>query len=147
MELNELSQFNLFKDLEAEELKKVCQRLHKHTAEPEEQLINEGEPGKRLYLISQGKVNVLKIIDADRSKVLATLGPGAVMGEISILTGGPRTASVISETATELYYLEREEFVELMHEIPDIAINLARLMCERLRRADREIRQVLLNPL
>jgi CRP-like cAMP-binding protein len=66
---------------------------------------------------------------------------------VAILTGGPRTATVIAESTTELYYLERDEVMELMHQIPDIAINLARVMCERLRRADQEIRQVLLNPL
>jgi len=147
MENAEITRFSLFNNLSSEQLEVIRQRLHFHRAENEEQLIAEGEPGNRVYLISSGKVNILKVIDTDRSKVLATLGPGSIFGEVAILTGGPRTAAVIAESTTELYYLERDEVMELMHQIPDIAINLARVMCERLRRADQEIRQVLLNPL
>lgn len=81
--------------------------------EPGEEIIREGEPGDRFYVIVQGEVDVLKRDGATGEAMLATLGPGDYFGETALLRGGRRTATVRCRTPVDVLALARDDFSAL----------------------------------
>jgi putative ABC transport system ATP-binding protein len=72
-------------------------------------LIRQGEVADKFYLIRRGECEV-SITDGQRQRVVNTLGEGEFFGEIALLTGGPRSATVVTTKATELYTLSKADF-------------------------------------
>ncbi|HDR06401.1 MAG TPA: cyclic nucleotide-binding domain-containing protein [Candidatus Coatesbacteria bacterium] len=142
MDTNTLARIQLFADLAEEELEKILGLLHRLEVQPEQEIVVEGETGQRLYIIVEGTAQVRQVLDTDRSKVLATLGKGNFFGELALLDSGPRSASVVSVSPCELYYLDRDEFMELLRQHPEMALKLAQTLAGRLRRANRQIRDL-----
>ena len=97
----------------------------------------EGNHELYLGLISKGRVSVQKMDKDGNIKVIAALGPGKTFGEMSLIDGQPRSASVKTELKTTLLTLKKENFDRLIAERPKLAIQillkLSKLMSERLR--------------
>ncbi len=94
----------------------------------------EGEPGIGLFLILEGTADVSV---GGRKK--ATLGPGDFFGEIALLDGGPRTATVTATSDLRLYGLTEWVFRGVLKEHPAIAVKLLQAMAARLRDATKEV--------
>jgi len=105
-ELELLREIPLFRPLPSPVLDQLASSLVPLKALPGEDVVREGEPGDRFYVIRSGEVDVSS---AERS--VATLGPGGYFGEIALLRDVPRTATVTAKTDVELYALERDEFL------------------------------------
>ena len=97
---------------------------------PETTIFQEGEEGHTMYAIKRGKVKVL--VDG---KVVDTLGDGEVFGEMALLEHKTRSAKVVTLEATELVEIDEAQFYSLVRQNPDFALQLMRLLSERLRRA------------
>lgn len=82
-------------------------------------IVCEGQEAPGLFLIVSGKVEVLKKEDLDQVK-LATLGPGDVFGEISLLMRRPSTAAVVAVESTALLFLQAHDFHEVTREFPEL---------------------------
>ena len=93
-------------------------------------IAREGEPGVGLFVIVDGEAEV-----TIGGKKKATLGPGEFFGEIALLDGGPRTATVTAITDVKLLGLTEWVFRGLMQEHPSIAIKTLQQMAGRLRSA------------
>ncbi len=96
-----------------------------------EWLFHAGDAGDRLYFVVSGRMRVL----AEREGalvVLNTLGPGAVLGELAILTGAERSASVQALRDTELLEIDGERFEELIARDAELGAGLARALAERI---------------
>ena len=93
-------------------------------------IAREGEPGIGLFVIQDGTAEVTI---GGRTK--ATLGPSDFFGEIALLDGGPRTATVMAKTDVKLLGLTEWVFRGLMQEHPSIAIKTLEAMAGRLRKA------------
>ena len=91
----------------------VVRTMEKQDVIPGEPVILEGQNGISLYLIRRGQVGVWVTRDGKRFK-LATLLPGDYFGEMSLLTGGPCSATVIAETHGHLYLLKPKVFKEVV---------------------------------
>ena len=96
-------------------------------------LIRQGEPGREFFVIVEGKAKV-----SARGKRAKTLGPGAGVGELSLLDQGPRSATVTAESDMYLLVLDSRSFSSLMSEVPSVTSKIFRVMAERLRAAERD---------
>jgi CRP-like cAMP-binding protein len=100
---------------------------------PEAVLAKEGDRGDTMFIITDGKVNVIKQT-AQGEKVLATLKDGDIFGEMALMgLQNTRAASVRAATETSVLELNKAAFTTLIKKSPDIAINVIRILTERLR--------------
>ena len=96
------------------------------------QRIEEAQDGDSLYLIAEGRVRVVRDRD-EKQQLLAELGPGEFFGEMTLLDGKPRSATVIADDDTQCLILSRWDLLRAMRRDPDIAINMLAVMSARLR--------------
>jgi CRP-like cAMP-binding protein len=96
-------------------------------------LFHQGDPGDCLYIVKSGVLEVLAMrSDGPEPMPVAYLGPGEVLGEIALLTGSPRSATVRSPECAELFNLDRPVFTDLMASLPAFARNLCNVLARRL---------------
>jgi CRP-like cAMP-binding protein len=125
-----LAQVPLFSGCSQKDLQTIA-RVVKDIDHPEGTVIaREGEPGIGLFVIADGTAEVT-IGGAKR----ASLGPGEFFGEIALLDGGPRTATVTATSDVKLLGLTEWVFRGLMQEHPTIAVKTLQAMAGRLRNA------------
>jgi CRP-like cAMP-binding protein len=101
-------------------------------------VFREGDPGGSLYVIRSGKVRVLKN-SAGRQRVVITLGPGDFFGEMAVVTGRPRSATVEVVEDAELLKVPAGKLQEMVAGTGEVAIRLIRHLAERLEHANRFI--------
>jgi CRP-like cAMP-binding protein len=94
-------------------------------------LTRVGEPGQAFFLIVDGKVQVEV---SARKRV--RLGPGKFFGEMSMLDGGPRSATVVAETALRLLVIKRSDFSLLLSKASDLTRSLLTVLSQRVRQAE-----------
>jgi CRP-like cAMP-binding protein len=97
-------------------------------------IVREGEPGDAFYVVLAGQGTVTA-----GGKRLRRVLPGDHFGEISLLDGGPRSATVSSETPMTLLVLERPRFLQAMREEPEVALKLAAGLARQVRRSTRSV--------
>ena len=128
--VTQLSQVPLFSDCSRRDLRTIA-RVVKDIDHREGTVIaREGEPGVGLFVIVEGTADVT--IGGKRK---ARLGPGDFFGEIALLDGGPRTATVTATSDVQLLGLTEWVFRGLMQEHPAIAVKTLQQMASRLRNA------------
>ena len=126
----ELHSVPLFSGLSQKELATVAGAAKAVSAEPGEVLAQEGERGVGFFLIHEG---VARVVVGGRTR--RRLEKGATFGEIALLDGGPRTASVVAETHMELLGVTEWAFKGLLLAHPSITIKLLEQLASRLRTA------------
>jgi CRP-like cAMP-binding protein len=94
-------------------------------------LVRRGEPGDEFFLILDGTVSV----DVSPEKSVP-LGPGAFFGEMSLLDGGTRSATVVSQTPVRLLVINGENFAVFCREVPDLTQILSVTLSLRVRQAE-----------
>lgn len=97
----------LFADFRPDELLALIRGLNLHVFEPGEVLVTEGEPGESLYVLSSGRARAFVKDARGRNRQVREVGEGDVIGEIAVMTGMPRTATLIASTRCELLELDR----------------------------------------
>jgi CRP-like cAMP-binding protein len=96
-------------------------------------IVREGEPGDAFYVIVEGEAKV-----KDRNgRTLSRLIPGDFFGEISLMDGGPRTATVVAETHLTALALSRKDFGALLQSEPKVTVDLLKHSATLLRRLER----------
>lgn len=110
----------LFRDFSVDELVAVIHGLELQCYEPGEIIISEGEPGDSLYMISAGRVKAFKRGATGKQTPLGEMSEGAFFGEISVLTGQPRSATVVAATTCELLELGRAELQRIAGTHPHV---------------------------
>ncbi|MBZ8134966.1 Crp/Fnr family transcriptional regulator [Afifella sp. IM 167] len=98
-----------------------------------EALFFKGDPGDGLYAIRRGQITIGVTDDIGQRLTLNVLGSGDVFGEIALLDGQERTADAVAAEPTELFFVPRRGFIELLDREPSIAIQVIELLCARLR--------------
>ncbi len=98
-------------------------------------VVQQGQVGNGLYIVVSGAVRVVA-----GSEVLARLGPGEFLGELSVIDQQPRSASAIADGPTVCLALASWDLIELLAQDSELALNLLRELAGRLRRADAQLR-------
>jgi small-conductance mechanosensitive channel/CRP-like cAMP-binding protein len=107
-----------------------------------EQLVVEGESGDSLMLLSRGAVTVSKrAVHGTAPVQLAELGAGSYFGEMSLLTGAPRSATVTADGPVEVFVLDREALAPILESDPAIAETLSRRLTERTAATDARLEE------
>lgn len=99
----------------------------------DEVLFLEGDPGDGCYRVEKGLLKVSFISSTGGERILAILGPGAVVGELAILDELPRSASVTAIRDSQLSFISRQQFLATAKSHPDIYRHIVSLLAARLR--------------
>ena len=99
-------------------------------------LFSEGEPGEKLYLIESGKIKLSHTASDGRESIIAVLGAGEMLGELSLFDPGPRTATAIAVTNTKVFSMSHEALLPWLVGRPDLAVSLLAALARRLRRTN-----------
>ena len=135
-----LKNVKLFAELSPDSLAKLGTCLKTAEFPPAEVIVREGAPGVSMYIIKSGLVEVRKKDPATGIDFLvAQLSEGAAVGEMSLLTGKPRSATVTTVQPTVVFTLTRADFRNLLTQHPEISLGLARILAERLEDATKQV--------
>ena len=139
-----MTDIDLFRGLSASEMDRVESVLHKKTFPADANIITAEAPGEVVYIIQSGTVKI-HIDQADgRDVILAILGPGDIVGEMSLIDSSGRSASVITLEESILYWMSGRDFQECLRTMPTVSQNLVRILSMRVRLAN-ELIQALAN--
>jgi len=106
-------------------------RLH-----ADEVLFLAGDAGNGCYRVEDGLLKVAMVSRSGSERILAFVGPGDIVGELSVIDGLPRSASVVAVRPTSLSFLSRSTFEEFAKKYPEIYKSLVTLLAARLRETD-----------
>jgi CRP/FNR family transcriptional regulator len=102
-------------------------------------LFFSGDTGDGCYLLKQGLIKVVINSPGGEERTLAILGPGAIAGELSVIDGGPRSASVFAVKECDLSFISRAAFEECTKQHPEIYRYLVEVLAARLRGTDEAV--------
>jgi CRP/FNR family cyclic AMP-dependent transcriptional regulator len=135
-----LAEIPMFSLLDHDERMTLADLMKEDRFEAGKNIFNAGDHGDCLYIVRQGRVQVFVEDDLGENIVTGESGPGDVFGEISMLDGGPRTATAVAVESSDVYRLDRESLQELVSSHPHAALDLLTVVGRRLRATDELLR-------
>ncbi|HEY7459667.1 MAG TPA: cyclic nucleotide-binding domain-containing protein [Xanthobacteraceae bacterium] len=132
-EIELLAKSDLLRHLPPEAIEDVLTRVDRRKLKEGEILFHAGAPGDALYIVAQGNVLVLQPAKSsgEAEVAIAKLGPGAAFGEMALLSGAPRTATIRAETETDLLRIDKQEFDRMVASDRQLGVAVQRLSHER----------------
>lgn len=100
-----------------------------------ETIMQPGEPGDVMYVVQAGTLEVR----TTEGTLIEEVGPGGIVGEMALVDNSPRSAQVIALTDSRLVKLDQDQFLAHIHRTPFFALQVMRIMTDRLRRRTSEI--------
>ncbi len=122
-----LAQIDLFADLTKKERVEIERIMTPIRIKAGREFIKEGSVGREAFIILEGDATVWR-----HGRLVTHVGPGAFLGEMAVLAGTPRSATVRAETDMELEVLARNEFSTLLDDMPSVARKLLVASIKRL---------------
>ena len=129
----------LFSPLSDEELELLRPHLAIRTLSVGDLAFSEGMPGDELYVLLSGEVKVIKSHRLPTETVIAVFGPVEAFGEMSLLTGDQRSATVIATEPSRFLTLTKEAFERMLHTHPGVGITLLRDAYARLKKIQERV--------
>jgi CRP/FNR family transcriptional regulator, cyclic AMP receptor protein len=126
-----LTAVSVFRELEPGLLRQIATLVRPRQCPPREIVVQQGDPGDGLYNINTGYLKVTLAGPTGTSSTLSIMGPGEMFGELSLLDGGARSATVTAITRCELGAIA---FLRLFESRPNLGIALMEVVARRLRR-------------
>ncbi|MDP2983188.1 MAG: Crp/Fnr family transcriptional regulator [Candidatus Latescibacter sp.] len=137
--INIFREIPLFSSLKDEELEAIARVSVLKNCPKDTLILIEDEEGDALFIIREGKVKVTSFSETGKEVIFSILGVGDFFGDMSLLDGKPRSASVISIEESSVYILRRADFHSIIEKHPNIALKLLKELTSRLRKADERI--------
>lgn len=131
--LESLRNVALFSSCSTKDLEKIAKAGDEVTLAAGTLVVDQGQTGREAYVILDGSATVKR-----NGKKVATLGSGSVVGELSLLDHGPRTASVVADTELEVLVISQRQFLAVIDAIPALAHKLLSTLAARIRELDRQ---------
>lgn len=126
-----LSRIPLFRELAPDELRRLSLGLRLRPLAPGEVVVQQGDTGRELYVIGQGELAVLAAGGEAAERVVAHLGPGEFFGELALLRGEPRSATVRALTEAQVWALSAEDYAAFLREAPSLRAALEQVGSRR----------------
>lgn len=134
----------LFSGLDETELERLSRVATRRRAGRGDQVVRAGESADALLILLTGRAKVTNFDEEGREIILAWLGPGEFFGEMGLIDGSPRSASVVAVENCELLSIGKNEFQRCMQDNFQVVLKLMQILVRRLREADRNIESLAL---
>ncbi len=131
--LSALRRVPIFSDFRVRELVSLAGIAVPREAAAAELVVKEGEPGDALYIILAGEVSVRKGAGTPQERKLGFLGPNDFFGELALIGGYPRTATVKVEKKASLLVIAGDAFIKLIADHPSLPLRICGVLCRRIR--------------
>jgi len=138
-----LKQVHIFNSLSEDEICALAAVVRKRTFPQGEVIFHREDPGQVLYVIKEGKVKIRLISPDGQEIALVVFGKGECFGELALLDGYPRSADAIALEKVECLALQRSDFHNAIMKHPKIAIEVMEVLCERLRKTDQQVEDLI----
>lgn len=126
----------MFSSLDPEAAAALRTSMTPITVHKGQQLFHEGDPGERMFIITEGKMKLGHTAPDGRESLLAILGPNELLGELSLFDPGPRTATATALTEVQLLALHHTALRPWLAGRPEVAEALLQALAQRLRRTN-----------
>lgn len=126
-----LHRVTLFADLGPQTLLPLARLSSYQSLAAGEYLFEQGSFGDALFIVVQGRLKVER-----DGRLLATLDPGEVVGELAVLDWQPRSATVVADQPARVLRVERNDLIDLLQDEPELLHALIRLLSRRIRASD-----------
>jgi len=134
-----LEDVTLFQGFTPKQLSRVQEYLQYKTFPTGVNIFTAEQPGEVVYVILAGTVKIYMVKPDGSTVILAILGPGDVVGEMSLIDSVGRSASALTLEETTMIWMDRVAFQYCQKTIPEININLVRILSQRVRLANEQI--------
>ena len=134
-----LQSVSIFWDLNEDELGHIADKMVAKHFENGNYIFLEDSEGEQCFFVLEGSVKVTRLSNDGREVILAMLNEGDFFGEMSLLDGESRSANVIALEKTKVLTLDRNDFIAVVNDYPQIAVQLLKELARRLRKSDRQI--------
>ena len=131
--LEHLRNVSLFASCSTKDLEKIAKVGEEISFPAGTLIVDQGQTGTEAFVVMEGAVIVKR-----NGKKVATLGPGSIVGELSLLDHGPRTATVICDTDCALLMIGQRNFLAVVDEVPSLSHKLMAALAGRIRDLDRQ---------
>ena len=129
----------IFSNLDEKQISFIATKMRNKKYSKSDIILMEDEVGDTFFIILEGSVKVTRDSEDGREVILAVLSSGNFFGEISLLDGKTRSANAIALEKTSLMILKRNDFLQLLKEIPQISISLLSELAKRIRKTDEQV--------
>ena len=128
-----LKKVPFFRTLGKDSIDFIVEKLKFKHFDEGEPVVQIGEPGDCMYIVISGQVKVIIPKQDGEDTIIAYLGNGDYFGEMALLTGEPRSASVITTQEAEMFMLHKNDFEIIVEKFPSITLSMGKIMSQRLR--------------
>ena len=131
--VDNLRKVALFNGCTNKELDRIARSGDEVQMEAGTMLTDQGQTGREAFVVLDGTVGVKR-----NGRKVASLGPGAIVGELSLLDHGPRTATVTCDTDCSVFVISQRHFLAVLDDVPTISHKLLASLASRIRELDRD---------
>jgi CRP-like cAMP-binding protein len=126
-----LQRVDLLEPMTDAELEELASSMRRHTFTKDEVVLREGDQGSSMFLVVEGLLSVHSDHPIDGATRVGQAAPGEVIGEMSLLTGEPRSATALAVTEVIAYEITKEHFQQLLARRPEIADSISQIVARR----------------
>lgn len=128
-----LSHIRLFSSMSRRDLQKIAKASDEIEVPAGKMLVEQGTRGREAFVVIEGTATVRR-----NGRKVATLGPGDHFGELALLDGGTRTATIVAETPMKVLVIGQREFSGVIDEVPGLAHKVMASMAATIRQLDQK---------
>lgn len=137
-----LAHVDLFATLDKKELQVIAGSCQERTYNAGSTIFTQGDAGVGLYVLKSGKIRLTQVNNPDRAEVeIGVMGPGEVMGEMTLLDDLPRSATAVAVGDVDVLLLPVWDFRGALRQHPDLALKLLAALSRRLRKVEMRKRE------
>lgn len=141
VEVDALKQVPLFRGIDPAKLKLLAYISERVAFRPGEHLCEQGEKGDSAYILLSGEADIV-VATPTGNQAVARVRKFDIVGEISILIDVPRTASVVAASDVTTLAVSKENFIRLLLQFPEMALEVTRVLAQRLERTTRRVAEL-----